>query len=140
MLCFSYSLHFICTYLSFSFMFHVCINLRSGYRKTMRARRRCAHCMKQWSMRARRRYNHCMKQWSMRARRRCDILYPKVSSLYETVTIHEGPEALWRPFRGHRDPNGIYVIDPNGASILELVCCRLIFPLIGMPIYPSTRF
>ena len=37
----------------------------------MRARRRCAHCMKQWSMRARRRYNHCMKQWSMRARRRC---------------------------------------------------------------------
>ena len=37
----------------------------------MRARRRCAHCMKQWSMRARRRYTHCMKQWSMRARRRC---------------------------------------------------------------------
>ena len=36
-LCFSYyviySLHFICIYLSFSFMFHVCKYLRSGYEK-----------------------------------------------------------------------------------------------------------
>ena len=32
-------------------------------------------------------------------------IYPKVSSLYETVNY------------ACNDPNGIYVIDPNGASI-----------------------
>ena len=39
MLCFSYhviyQIHFICVYLSFAFMFHVCINLRSGYGKEL---------------------------------------------------------------------------------------------------------
>ena len=58
-------------------------------------------------------------------------LYPKVSSLYETVTY-----AMCYP-------NGIYVIDPNGASISisisVSVCCSNCIP-IGMPIYPSTRF
>ena len=39
MLCFSYHviyhIHFICLYLSFSFMFHACKNLRSGYGKEL---------------------------------------------------------------------------------------------------------
>ena len=40
-------------------------------------------------------------------------LYPKVLSLYETViSVYCGD-----PFGANRDPNGIYVIDPNGASI-----------------------
>ena len=38
-LCFSYHviyyIHLICVYLSFSFMFHACINLRSGYGKEL---------------------------------------------------------------------------------------------------------
>ena len=38
-LCFSYHViyhkHLICIYLSFAFMFHVCINLRSGYGKEL---------------------------------------------------------------------------------------------------------
>ena len=38
-LCFSYHvvyyIHLICIYLSFAFMFHVCINLRSGYGKEL---------------------------------------------------------------------------------------------------------
>ena len=38
-LCFSYHviyhIHLICVYLSFSFMFHACINLRSGYEKEL---------------------------------------------------------------------------------------------------------
>ena len=38
-LCFSYHviyhIHLICVYLSFAFMFHVCINLRSGYGKEL---------------------------------------------------------------------------------------------------------
>ena len=41
----------------------------------------------------------------------CICMYPKVLSLYETVIFV-------LPKRGHyNDPNGIYVIDPNGASI-----------------------
>ena len=45
-------------------------------------------------------------------------LYPKVSLLYETVTY-----AMFYvvTLSGHRDPNGIYVIDPNGASIFVYV-------------------
>ena len=39
MLCFSYHaiyhIHLICVYLSFAFMFHVCINLKSGYMKEL---------------------------------------------------------------------------------------------------------
>ena len=39
MICFSYHviyhIHLICVYLSFAFMFHVCINLRSGYEKEL---------------------------------------------------------------------------------------------------------
>ena len=67
-LCFSYHviyyIHLICVYLSFSFMFHACINLRSGYGK--------------------------------------ELYVPE-------GTITE---------RGrYNDLNGIYVIDPNGASI-----------------------
>ena len=38
---------------------------------------------------------------------------------------------------GPPDPNGIYVIDPNGAGISVYVCCSNCFSLIGMPIYPS---
>ena len=38
-LCFSYyviyHIHLICVYLSYAFMFHVCINLRSGYEKEL---------------------------------------------------------------------------------------------------------
>ena len=38
-LCFSYHviyhIHLICVYLSFAFMFHACINLRSGYGKEL---------------------------------------------------------------------------------------------------------
>ena len=38
-LCFSYHviyyIHLICIYLSFAFMFHACINLRSGYGKEL---------------------------------------------------------------------------------------------------------
>ena len=38
-LCFSYHviyyIHLICVYLSFAFIFHACINLRSGYGKEM---------------------------------------------------------------------------------------------------------
>ena len=62
---------FTCHIQIICFMFHACKYQRSGYRKLIRARRRCTHCMKQWSMRARRRYTHCTKQWFMRARRRC---------------------------------------------------------------------
>ena len=41
-------------------------------------------------------------------------IYPKVSSLYETVTY-----AMYyvTQMGSYNDPNGIYVIDPNGASI-----------------------
>ena len=39
MLCFSnhviYYIHLICIYLSFDFMFHACINLKSGYEKEL---------------------------------------------------------------------------------------------------------
>ena len=41
-------------------------------------------------------------------------IYPKVSSLYETVTYAMYYVTQTRPYN---DPNGIYVIDPNGASI-----------------------
>ena len=38
-LCFSYyviyHIHLICVYLSFAFMYHACINLRSGYEKEL---------------------------------------------------------------------------------------------------------
>ena len=41
-------------------------------------------------------------------------IYPKVSSLYETVTYAMYYVTQTGPFN---DPNGIYVINPNGASI-----------------------
>ena len=41
-------------------------------------------------------------------------IYPKVSSLYETVTYAMYYVTQTGPYN---DPNGIYVIDPNGASI-----------------------
>ena len=67
-------------------------------------------------------------------------LDPKVSSLYETVTY---AMCYVVSFRGHRDPNGIYIFDPNRASIsvsvsLSVYCSNCI--PIGMSIYPSTRF
>ena len=93
-LCFSYrviySLHFICRYLSFSFMFHVCINLRSGYRKnclypkelyipegiiTVRDSELCPVNIIPEGIITVRDSDLCPV-----------ILYPKVSSLYETVT------------------------------------------------------
>ena len=67
-LCFSYhviySIQFICIYLSFSFRFHVCKYLRSGYG------------------------NNCMysKVLSLYETVISVCIYPKVSSLYETVT------------------------------------------------------
>ena len=41
-------------------------------------------------------------------------IYPKVSSLYETVTYAMYYVTQTGPYN---DPNGIYVIDPNRASI-----------------------
>ena len=41
-------------------------------------------------------------------------IYPKVSSLYETVTYAMYYVTQTGPYN---DPNGIYIIDPNGASI-----------------------
>ena len=35
--------------------------------ETIRARRYCTHCVKQWSIRARRRCTHCAKHWFIRA-------------------------------------------------------------------------
>ena len=85
-------------------------------KETMRARRCCTHCMKQWSMRARRRYTHCMKQWSMRARRRC-------GDPFGATVIQTGSMSSTQT--GPRYQN-LYAVD--------------LFFLIGMPIYPSIRF
>ena len=94
----------------------------------MRARRCYIHCMKQWSMRARRRYTHCTKQWSMRPRRCCDILYPKVSSLYETVTIHEGRRRCGDPFGATVIHTGSMSSTQTGPRYQNLYAADLFFP------------
>ena len=71
----------------------------------MRARRRCAHCMKQWSMRAQRRYTHCMKQWSMRARRRY---------------THCMKQWSMRAQRRYGDPFGATVIQTGSMSSTQM--------------------
>ena len=63
MLCFSY--HIISFHMSYSdHLFYVSF-LHKPYKwikETIRARRRCTHCVKQWSIRARRRCYHCTRQ------------------------------------------------------------------------------
>ena len=52
-------------------------------------------------------------------------IYPKVSSLYETVTDAMYYVTQMRPYN---DPNGIYVIDPNGASISVNCMLQQLYP------------
>ena len=49
-------------YFSYYFLFHARKYQRSGYRKLIRARRRCTHCTKQWSIRVRRHCYHYTRQ------------------------------------------------------------------------------
>ena len=79
-------------------------------------------------MRARRRCAHCMKQWSMRARRRCNILYPKVSSLYETVTIHEGRRRCGDLFGATVIQTGSMSSTQTGPRYQNLYAADLFFP------------
>ena len=49
MLLISYHIFSTCHIHIIYFMFHACKYQRNGYRKLIRARRRCTHCTKQWS-------------------------------------------------------------------------------------------
>ena len=59
-------------------------------------------------------------------------------SLYETMTIYEGPEGTVVTFRGHRDQNRIYLIDRDGALISEQNLYAADLFSNGMQIYPTT--
>ena len=58
-------------------------------------------------------------------------------SLYEIMTIYEGSEgAVVIPFRGHRDQNMIYLIDPDGPRYQNITYMLQTYSLMAFQSIP----